>query len=244
MRTVKHFKTYAIAALITAGLGGTAESAAAKDVMCLKTNTGQYIEVVRVSMMVVPDGGNTFEIVVKDGEGATGVESISFEKHASDIDLSKYNAANEQETTIDMTKPVFMLTSTGKYFYLKELPIMVAKDGQSKFDVQIGSTTESDVDFVYFFRGPKEGAEELATGIDRPKTVAAEEELTLLSPVSSQLTISGCGSATKATVYAVNGHAMTETVVDNGATTILVGDLAPGYYIVKVGKKSLKFLKK
>ena len=60
-----------------------APQAFAKNVMCLKTNTGQYIEMARVSMMVVPDGGSTFEIVVKDGEGATNVESISFEKHES-----------------------------------------------------------------------------------------------------------------------------------------------------------------
>lgn len=244
MRTVKKLKSLAVAAMIAAGLGCTADAVAAKNVMCLKTNTGQYIEVVRVSMMVVPDGGNTFEIVVKDGDGATGVESISFEKHASDIDLSKYNVKTDGESSIDMTKPIFMLTSTGKYFYMKELPIMLAKDGQSKFDVQIGGTTESDVNFVYFFRGPKEEAAELATGIETPKTVAAEESLTLQSPISSQMTISGCGAATKATIYSLNGHVMAETAVDNGVTTVQVGNFTPGFYIVKVGNKSLKFFKK
>ena len=51
MRTVKKLKSLAVAAMIAAGLGCTADAVAAKNVMCLKTNTGQYIEVVRVSMM-------------------------------------------------------------------------------------------------------------------------------------------------------------------------------------------------
>ena len=78
-----------------------AYQAIASEVMCLKTNTGQFIEVVRVSMMVIPDGGNTFEIVVKDCEGASTVESISFEMHESDIDLSKYSGGTSGGQTPD-----------------------------------------------------------------------------------------------------------------------------------------------
>ena len=221
-----------------------AHQAIAKNVMCLKTNTGQYIEVVRVSMMVVPDGGSTFEIVVKDGEGAANVESISFEKHQSDIDLSKYNETKEEEPNPDMTKPVFLLTNTGKYFYMKDLPTMTAKDGSSQFDVTVGSTTESNVSFVYFFRGPKEDAETLATGIDTPKAVVAEEKLTLMTPISSQMTLSGCGAATEAVLYAADGRQVGEAPVSNGVTTVQVGHLTRGVYFVKVGNKSLKFMKK
>ena len=67
MRTVKKLKSLAVAVMIAAGLGCTADAVAAKNVMCLKTNTGQYIEVVRVSMMVMPNPS-----------GATRAE-ISFE---------------------------------------------------------------------------------------------------------------------------------------------------------------------
>ena len=221
-----------------------ASQAIAKDVMCLKTNTGQYIEVVRVSMMVVPDGGSTFEIVVKDGEGATNVESISFEKHESDIDLSKYQGESTPSDNIDMSKPVFLLTNTGKYFYMKDLPTMTAKDGSSKFDVTVGAVTESDVSLVYFFRGAKEDAEELAAGIDTPRMPSTEENLSLLTPISSQMTISGCGAANQAVLYAADGRMVGEAPVSNGVTTLQVGHLNRGVYIVKVGRKSLKFMKK
>lgn len=216
----------------------------AKSVMCLKTNSGQYIELARVSMMVVPDGGSTFEIVVRDGEGATGVESISFEKHESDIDLSKYGSSSTEET-VDMSKPVFLLTSTGKYFYMKELPTMTARDGSSKFDLTVGSTTESDVSFVYFYRGAADNVEEvIAAGIDTPRLLPTDEQLRLQSPISSQMTISGCGAAAEAVVFGADGRIVGRSAVSNGMTTIQCDHLSHGVYIVKVGKKALKFLKK
>ena len=111
------WKSWSLAAVMAVGLSMTPNTADATEVMCLKTNSGQYIEVVRVSMMVVVDGASTFEIVVKDGEGATNVESISFEAHESDIDLSKYQGgSSDNNQTIDTSKPVFLITSTGKYF--------------------------------------------------------------------------------------------------------------------------------
>ena len=229
-----------IAAVLLGGL-----SADAKSVMCLKTNTGQYIEVARVSMMVVPDGGSTFEIVVKDGEGATDVESISFEKHESDIDLSKYGGSSSEEPSADMTKPVFLLTSTGKYFYMKELPTLTAKDGEGRFDVQVGDVTESGVRFVYFYRGATEGLEEaVMAGISAPRVNSAEEQLTLTTPISSQLSISGCGAATEAVLYSADGRKVGAAAVSNGQTTLQVGNLNRGVYIVKVGRKSLKFMKR
>ena len=222
-----------------------AYQAIATEVMCLKTNAGQFIEVVRVSMMVIPDGGSTFDILVKDGEGAANVQSISFEKHESDIDLSKYsgNSSGYGEAP-DYSKPFFLMTNTGKYFYMKEKPELIAKDGSDKFDVKVGSTTESDVAKIYFFRGTEEDAAQLATGIDTPKTVVEEEELTLMTPISSQMTISGCGAANQAVLYAADGRMVGEAPVSNGITTVQVGHLTRGVYFVKIGKKSLKFIKK
>lgn len=220
-----------------------AYQAIAAEVMCLKTNAGQYIEVVRVSMMVIPDGGSTFDILVKDGEGAANVQSISFEKHESDIDLSKYQGESSGSTTIDTSKPVFLMTNTGKFFYMKDLPTMNAKDGSDKFDIKVGETTESDVSFVYFFRGSEEDAAQTA-GIDTPKMVVSEEKLTLTTPISSQMTISGCGAAVEAELYAADGRMVGKAPVSNGVTTVQVGHLTRGVYFVKVGKKSLKFMKK
>ena len=174
-----------------------AYQAIATEVMCLKTNAGQFIEVVRVSMMVIPDGGSTFDILVKDGEGAANVQSISFERHESDIDLSKYSGSSSGGQAPDYSKPFFLMTNTGKYFFMKDKPELLAKDGSDKFDVKVGSTTESDVSKIYFFRGDEEDAAQTA-GIDTPKTVVAEEKLSLMSPISSQMTISGCGAAVEA----------------------------------------------
>jgi len=233
----------AVAALTVLGLGWTSSALAAKKVMCLKTNSGQYIELARVSMMAVADGGSTFEIIVKDGLGATGVESISFETHESDIDLSKYGGNAQQGDNIDLTKPVFLLTSTGKYFYMKDLPTMTASDGSSEFTVTVGSTTESGVKHVYFYRGPVENVENL-TGIDTPQLSPATEQLRLMTPVSSELQLSGCGTATRAEVYAAGGQQVAAAAVANGLTTIGVAHLPKGVYIVRVGNKALKFLKK
>ena len=221
-----------------------AYQAVAAEVMCLKTNAGQYIEVVRVSMMVIPDGGSTFEIVVKDGEGASNVQSISFEKHESDIDLSKYSGSSSGNGEApDYSKPFFLMTNTGKYFYMKEKPELIAKEGTDKFDVKVGSTTESNVGKIYFFRGTEEEAGQTA-GIDTPKTIVAEEKLTLTSPISSQMTLSGCGAAVEAELYAADGRMVGKAPVSNGVTTVQVGHLNRGVYFVKVGKKSLKFMKK
>ena len=222
-----------------------AYQAFAAEVMCLKTNTGQYIEVVRVSMMVIPDGGSTFDILVKDGEGAAKVESISFEKHESDIDLSKYSGGSSDSDTPDMSKPVFLLTNTGKYFYMKDLPTMTAKDGSSLFDVIVGSTTEPDVSFVYFYRGDADKVEDvIASGIDKPRVLPGDEQLRLTTPISSEMTISGCGAATEAIVFATDGRMVAESAVSNGITTIHVAHLRRGVYVVKVGNKALKFFKK
>jgi hypothetical protein len=220
-----------------------AYQAIASEVMCLKTNTGQFIEVVRVSMMVIPDGGSTFDILVKDGEGAANVQSVSFEKHESDIDLSKYSGSSSGNgETPDYSKPFFLMTNTGKFFYMKDKPELIAKEGSNNFDVKVGSTTESNVGKIYFFRGTEEEAGQ-AAGIETPKTVA-EENLVLTSPISSQMTISGCGAAVEAVLYAADGRMVGKAAVSNGVSTVQVGHLTRGVYFVKVGKKSLKFMKK
>jgi hypothetical protein len=220
-----------------------AYQAIAAEVMCLKTNAGQFIEVVRVSMMVIPDGGSTFDILVKDGEGAANVQSVSFEKHESDIDLSKYSGSSSGNGEApDYSKPFFLMTNTGKFFYMKDKPELIAKEGSNNFDVKVGSTTESNVGKIYFFRGTEEEAGQ-AAGIETPKTVA-EENLVLTSPISSQMTISGCGAAVEAVLYAADGRMVGKSAVSNGVSTVQVGHLTRGVYFVKVGKKSLKFMKK
>lgn len=234
----QRWKTGMMAALLTAGLFFPNQTASAKDVMCLKTNTGQYIEVVRVSMLVIPDGGSTFEIVVRDGEGATGVESITFEKHESDIDLSKYQGGSSATDNIDMTKPVWLVTNTGKQFLVKDVKMLASIDTQGVFEVVTTEGNETGVTSVSFFRGDS------PTGIEKVKEIRNVEQLRLLTPVSSQLALSGCGETGSAVVFALDGKQMAEAPVNNGHTTLFVGHLKAGVYVVKVGNKALKFIKK
>ena len=233
----QRWKTGMVAALLTAGLFLPSQTASAKEVMCLKTNTGQYIEVVRVSMLVIPDGGSTFEIVVRDGEGATGVESITFEKHESDIDLSKYQGGSSATDNIDMTKPVWLVTNTGKQFLVKDVKMLASIDTQGVFEVVTTEGNETGVTSVSFFRGE-------STGIEKVKEIRNVEQLRLLTPVCSQLALSGCSETGSAVVFALDGKQMTEAPVNNGHTTIFVGNLKAGVYVVKVGNKALKFIKK
>ena len=233
----QRWKTGMVAALLTAGLFLPSQTASAKEVMCLKTNTGQYIEVVRVSMLVIPDGGSTFEIVVRDGEGATGVESITFEKHESDIDLSKYQGGSSATDNIDMTKPVWLVTNTGKQFLVKDVKMLASIDTQGVFEVVTTEGNETGVTSVSFFRRE-------STGIEKVKEIRNVEQLRLLTPVCSQLALSGCSETGSAVVFALDGKQMTEAPVNNGHTTIFVGNLKAGVYVVKVGNKALKFIKK
>ena len=209
--------------------------------MCLKTNSGQYIEVVRISMMAVVDDNGTFDILVKDGQGATGVKSVSFEKHQSDIDFSKYKENSDGTRYIDSSKPSFLFTNTGKYFKVKDMTELRAKDGSKKFDVVVGTVTESDVEAVYFYRGDEE---DLISGIKDPLPILEEEKLELLTPVGYQLTLSGCGDAPRAELYSMNGSKVGTAAVQHGVTTLNVAELPAGVYVVKVGKKALKFVKK
>lgn len=249
MRTVKQrWKTLALAAIVAAGLGNAADAFAAasqKNVMCVKTDKGTYFPVVRVSMMVVVDGGSTFEIVLKDGVGEAGVESISFEKHQETIDFDLYKTSSDGTAYLDMTKPSWLLTSTGKYFKTMNVTSMMTQDGSDLYSVVHSNGIEPNVKAVFFMRTDEDKVKEQVTSdIEGTIVAPAEENLQLMTPVSEQLAISGCGDAAKAIVYALDGTQKAEAAVNGGNTTIYVGNLKAGVYIVKVGNKSLKFTKK
>lgn len=246
MRTVlQNWKSLTLAAAAAVFMAVPSQ-AAMKNVICAKTNTGNYFPVVRISMMVVPDGGSTFEIVLKDGKGEAGVQSISFEKHQVDIDLTKYQTSSDGTATIDMSKPVYLFTNTGKFWKMKDLPVMTVQEGTSLIDVTVGSVVEKGVKDVHFYRGTEDGLKEAmdATAIKNPAAAPANEKLQLLTPISEQMTVSGCGDAHVAIVYSLDGKKMTESAVANGATTVYVGQMPAGVYVLRVGNKALKFMKK
>lgn len=51
----------------------------------MKTDKGQYIEMSRVKQLIEVDGNNNFQVIVNAGEGATGVEYVTFEKSTRDV---------------------------------------------------------------------------------------------------------------------------------------------------------------
>lgn len=249
MRTVKQrWKTLALAAIVVAGLGYSvdAEAAAKKQkAMCLKTNTGNYFPVVRVSMMVVPDGGDTFEIVLKDGRGEAGVKSVSFEKQEVEIDYSLYGQNSGSQESVDYSKPFYVYTNTGKFWKIKDQrPVLKVQEGTSLMTVVVGSTEEKNVGEIRFFRGTEEDLNNVITAIGNPAIAPVAEKLQLQTPISDQMTISGCGNASQAVIYALDGKQVSEAPVANGVTTISVSRLPAGVYVLRVGNKSLKFSKK
>lgn len=228
--------------LAAAMLSPLQANAATKNVMCLKTNTGKYIELCRVSMMVVVDDNGTFDILVKDGDGVRGVTSISFEKHASDIDLSQYTTNSDGTPYIDVSLPVWLQTSTGKNFKLSTVQALANVDGYL-FEVVGSGINETGVRSVRFYRSNTAREYTEPTGIPVVKN-GDVENLQLLTPVHTQLSLSGCGDAKTAIVYSMNGTQVAGAAVNDGQTTVYVADLPAGVYVVKVGKKALKFTKK
>lgn len=221
--------------------------AAGKNLMCLKTNTGQYIEVVRVSMIAVADGKSTFEIVVRDGQGATNVQSVSFEKHESNLDLSAYaydSNGNPTEPTPSMSDPVWLITSSGNHYKVMNVTSLSSVGTDGSYNVVTNTGAVEKVKSVRFFRGKEANIPSIPTGIQTPQAVDNTEHLQLQTLVSQQLSLTGCGNAKTAVLYNTSGAQVGGAAVSNGSTTIQVGHLPAGIYIVKVGNKSLKFTKK
>lgn len=252
MRTVKQrWKTFALAAIVAAGLGCSVDAEAAaklQNAIGVKTNTGKFFPVVRVSMMVVPDGGDTFEIVLKDGQGEAGVKSISFEKQQVEIDYTLYNEKKEEQPTVDYSKPFYIFTNTGKFWKMKDVqPVLTVQEGTSLMTVTAGNVVEQNVSEIRFFRGTDDelaDAMKNSTGIENLATAPAAENLQLQTPISEQMTVSGCGDAAQALVYALDGKQVAAAPVASGVTTIYVGQLPAGVYVLRVGNKALKFTKK
>ena len=133
-----------------------------------------------------------------------------------------------------------MFTNTGLFFSLgADKPKLDVKDGSNLFNVtdRNGNVLATDVETVKFMRtnDPSD---------IKSVTVEEEEKLKLLTPISSQMQISGCGDAKVARVFSMSGQVVAQSEVESGVTTLEVSHLNAGIYIVKVGKKSLQFIKK
>lgn len=80
------------------------------------------------------------------------------------------------------------------------------------------------------------------TGIDTVKPTGEIPMITSL--VGNQLTISATTSGQAVSVYSIGGVMMLSTVTAGEETTLYIGNLAPGVYVLKVGDTAIKFMKK
>ncbi|MBQ9678245.1 MAG: T9SS type A sorting domain-containing protein [Prevotella sp.] len=207
---------------------------------CLITDRNDSIAMSRVSLLAYVDQTGLFEIVTREGEGATGVKQVRFARGLSEESggFKPYQEGQEQPTST--TGALWLQTNKGDSQPMSNVAMLANVDGSGHFEVVLhegGSMT--DVSYVTFFR-------EVETAIQQPKVDVNNEEpmLRLMTLVHFELKLSGCGDAANAVVYDLRGAKMAAAPVSNGTTTIAVGHLMTGVYIVRVGNKALKFFKK
>ena len=83
MRTTINSKAFAVTlliALLSLPSGLLAQNSN-KKVWCMKTDKGKYIEMSRVQKLTDVDKQGLFRVAVSKGQGTSGVESVTFEKH-------------------------------------------------------------------------------------------------------------------------------------------------------------------
>ena len=98
---------------------------------CLKTDQGQYIEMARVEMLAAVDGQAAFEVVVREGQGAVGVKSITFEQQESDY----VAPADDQPIVVTETGPWCMITDRNDSIAMSRVAMLASADGSSQFEV-------------------------------------------------------------------------------------------------------------
>lgn len=208
---------------------------------CLITDQNDSIAMSRVAFLANVDQTGQFEVVTREGDGATGVKQVRFARGLSKESGGFVPYKEGQEQPVSTTGALWLQTDKGDTQPMSNVAMLANVDNKGHFEVVLnegGSLT--DVRYVTFFRDTE-------TAIQQPKTETgegAEETLHLMTPVQFELKLSGCGQAKDAVVYDMRGQKMASAAVVNGTTTIAVGHLITGVYIVRVGNKTLKFFKK
>lgn len=169
---------------------------------------------------------------------ASGAETMFLK---TNINLREVRRTMVQNDNIDMSKPIWLVTNTGKHFLVMDVQMMANIDSKGIFEVITTKGNAPGVTSVSFFRCEEK---DLPTGIEDAETTTNDGQLQLMTPVNSCLTLSGCGNATEAIVFAANGSQVCQASVVDGTVTVQVAHLPQGVYIVKVGNKALKFTKK
>lgn len=201
---------------------------------CLITDRGDSIAMSRVQLLANVDAEGKFEIVTRDGEGATGVKNVRFARGLNE-NSGGFKPYNDEEEQTPLSGPLYLITDKGEEQPLSNVSMLANIDQSGRFEVVLLSGGNlTGVEFVTFSIGNSETAIRKNT---------ADNTLRLLTPVRFELKLSGCGEASTAIVYDMRGMEVASAPVISGTTTIQVGQLPPAVYIVKVGDKKLKFNK-
>ena len=203
---------------------------------CLITDQNDSIAMGRVQMLANVDTDGKFEIVTRDGQGAVGVKSVRFARGLNAASGGFQPYQEDDEPKEPLSGPLYLVTDKGDQQPLSNVAMLANVDANGKFEVVLHNGNNlAGVQYVTFSIGKQE------TGI---RQLASDNMLRLLTPVHSELKLSGCGDAQTATVYDIKGSEVGSAPVVNGTTTISVAHLPVATYIVKVGNKALKFIKK
>jgi len=203
---------------------------------CLITDRNDSIAMSRVELLANVDAQGLFEIITKDSDGAVGVKNVRFARGLSNESGGFQPYQDNPEPDEPLSGPLYLITDKGDEQPLSNVAILANIDQTGKFEVVLhAGNSLTGVQNVTFRIGKSD------TGI-RPQT--ANKMLRLLTPVHTELKLSGCGQAQKAVVYDIKGTEVASAPVANGTTTISVTHLPIATYIVYVDGKALKFIKK
>ena len=100
---------------------------------CLKTDAGQYVEMARVVMLAAVDGQEGFEVVVREGQGATGVRSVTFEMRVTDY--TPPAVISDEPPVVIETGPWCLISNSGDSIAMSRVQMLANVDGSSRFEV-------------------------------------------------------------------------------------------------------------
>jgi hypothetical protein len=140
-------------------------------------------------------------------------------------------------TTQAADKKWAMVTQSGETVLMSDVSYLLYADNATAFSiVKKDNSMISEVSKVSFLQVE-------ATGI--ASVQGAVSEISLLSNVvTDHLTLSGVQSGTKIQIFSISGKQMDESAACGESCQISVADYPNGLYILKVGRTSIKFIKK
>ncbi len=132
-------------------------------------------------------------------------------------------------------EPVWTLTTdAGRDVALDQIEYLLSTGGSGHFSIVLtNSDVINNVEFATFSQ---------KSGID--DVIGQGEQGVLLEQVADVLNIKGCDDKAEIGVYSVGGQLLLRAVAEGGTASLDVSSFPAGYYILKVGKTTVKFTKK